>query len=267
MKTILCCATLLLFAGVFTACDKKHDDPTEATGQLILEFDNRVGTDNLTLHTTDQPYQNALGQSFNVSTLKYYISNIRLKTADGQVFEDAISADGAEGYYLIDEAKSDSRMVTLTDVPVGDYTELTFTLGVDANRVDQGAQTGALDVANNMFWSWNMGYVFLMMEGASAASPEDDGEIGYHVGGYKTDTSNPNLVDNLKEITLSFNGNPATVRENVRPEAHLYVDVLEFFKTPTTVDFSVNPHRHSPASCADIADNYVDAFSVNHIHN
>ena len=52
-------------------------------------------------------------------------------------------------------------------MPAGNYNSLSFLLGVDSMHNVSGAQTGALDPANDMFWTWNSGYVMAKMEGAS----------------------------------------------------------------------------------------------------
>ena len=53
----------------------------------------------------------------------------------------------------------------LADIPNGEYTKVNYTIGVDAARNTEGAQDGALDLVNGMFWSWNTGYIFMKMEG------------------------------------------------------------------------------------------------------
>jgi len=100
----------------------------------------------------------------------------------------------------------------------------TFTIGVDASQVDEGAQTGPLDPAKGLFWSWNSGYIFMAIEGVSPASTETDEAFQYHVGGYKEDVSNVNLVNNMKTITLNF-GDVAPVKPEHQPEVHLVFDV------------------------------------------
>ncbi|WP_316930094.1 MbnP family protein, partial [Hymenobacter sp. IS2118] len=47
-----------------------------------------------------------------------------------------------------------SQLLALKDIPVGDYQSVSFTVGVDSARNVAGAQTGALDPNNGMFWTW-----------------------------------------------------------------------------------------------------------------
>ncbi len=252
-----------IFAFALSCSD---DDSTSDTAPITLEFDNIVGSANLQINTSDNPYTNSKGEVYKLTSLKYYISNIRLKSADGSIYDDPIAPDGSAGYYLVDESNGESQEITLENVPSGDYTEVTFTLGVDASQVNQGAQTGALDPANGLFWSWNSGYIFLAVEGIAPASTEPDHVFQYHVGGYKADAAS-NQVNNVRTITLNFNGDSAPVRAKHKPEVHLLFDVNKFLNgSGEQVSFAANASRHSPKSCESLANNIAGSFVVDHIH-
>jgi hypothetical protein len=264
MKKILSLLCAAIIAVSFLSCS--DDDSNASSGPLTLEFDNVVGTTNLQLNTDNTPYTNSNGEAYKLTWLTYYVSNIKLKKADGTIYSDPVKSDGSAGYYLIDENDAESQEVTLENVPAGDYTEVTFTIGVDASQVDQGAQTGALDPANNLFWSWNSGYIFLAVEGVSPVSTETDNAFQYHVGGYKEDAAS-NQVNNIRTITLSFNGDTAPVRAQHEPEVHVVFDVNKFFNgAGEQVTFSANAARHSPKPCEVLADNIVASFVVDHVH-
>ncbi len=118
------------------------------------------------------------GDTLNFSTFKMYISNIKLKNTDGSYWSEN------ESYHLLDLSNPSSLLVNLSKVPVGNYTEIEFTLGIDSLRNVSGAQTGALATTNNMFWSWNSGYIFVKAEGTYL----DNGtrkNFKYHIGGFK----------------------------------------------------------------------------------
>ncbi|MBX2897067.1 MAG: hypothetical protein KF763_16595 [Cyclobacteriaceae bacterium] len=258
---------LLITVAFLVAACSENEEPADTNGSLKIEFDNVVGSANLQLNSTNQPYTNSLGETFNVTWLTYYISNIKLKRADGSYYIDPVVNDGSKGYYLIDEADAASQVLTLQNIPPGEYTELTFTVGVDANQVTQGAQVGVLDPAKGLFWSWNSGYIFFAIEGIAAASTQPENVFQYHVGGYKLISGNANLVNNLRDVTLSFNGDNPIVNGSKTPEVHLLMDVLKAFNGPgSTVTFTANASRHSPVACVDIANNVQAAFVVDHIH-
>jgi hypothetical protein len=258
--------TIICFLFVLSSC-KKDEVVSSAPGTLTLEFDNIVGDANLQLNIANTPYTNAKGEAFKLTWLTYYVSNIKVKKADGTLFIDPVKPDGSTGYYLIDEADADSQEVVLKNVPAGDYTEVTFTIGVDASQVNQGAQTGALDPAKGLFWSWNSGYIFFAVEGVSPVSTQTDNVFQYHVGGYKEDATSATAANNIKTFTLSFNGDKATVNSAHAPEVHMLMDVKKFFNgAGASVSFATNASRHSPKACVDIAGNIAGAFTVDHIH-
>lgn len=240
------------------SCSDKNETATDS-GPITLEFDNVVGTANLQLNTDNTPYTNSKGESYKVTWLTYHVNNVKVKREDGTMFED-------HGYYLVDEMDATSQEITLQNVPAGNYTEVTFTIGVDANKISQGAQTGVLDPAKGLFWSWNSGYIGLAIEGISPASSEEDHVFQYHVGGYKTDAVS-NQVNNVRTVTLSFNGEAAPVRPQHKPEVHLLFDVNKFLNgNGEQVTFTENASRHSPLPCQHLADNIPGAFVVDHIH-
>ncbi|MCZ8022576.1 MAG: hypothetical protein O9302_12980 [Cyclobacteriaceae bacterium] len=266
MKNILIAITILFSAFVFIQCTEDEVTSTE-NGTLKLEFDNVVGTSNLQLNTSNFAFENALGEDFKVTWLSYYISEVRLKKEDGTYFVDPVAFDGSKGFYLIDEADAESHVIELKDVPPGSYTEVTFKIGVDASQMTQGAQTGPLDPSIGLFWSWNSGYIFFAMEGASPVSTAEGNALVYHVGGYKTLDGSPNLVNNIKEITLTFNGDNPIVDADEDPQVHIIMDLKKFFNGPAgNISFASNSVRHSPASCVDVAQNMAAAFNVDHIH-
>src|SRR5690606_20878888 len=112
-----------------------------------------------------------------------YISNIKLQTNSG--VEYVVPQDS--GYFLIMEDEPSSQVITLSNVPAGDYDKITFTIGVDSLRstMDISKRTGVLDPTqghDGMYWTWNSGYIFFKMEGTSPAAPADqDHKFYYHI--------------------------------------------------------------------------------------
>ena len=157
----------------FTACKKEDvtpETPTAAKAVLSIQFDNIAGDRNLQLNTGS--YTNAAGESFNISLLQYFISNIKVTNSSGREF--TVPADSS--YFLVSEANAASQFVKVK-VPEGDYQILSFVLGVDSLRstMDISRRTGVLDpsggMGDGMYWGWNSGYIFFKMEGESAAAP------------------------------------------------------------------------------------------------
>src|SRR6218665_36478 len=256
MKTIkLLSIALLAFSFTISSCKKDgEEEPTRVTaegtsGSVTLHFENMVGDSALVLNT--QNYVNANNDTFNVSKFNYYISNIKLTRRDNSLYTES------ESYHLLKANESGSLDISLANVPFGSYTSIQFMIGVDSARNVSGAQTGALDPANGMFWSWSTGYIMAKLEGTSPQSTGSGHMIMMHMGGF----SGVNSV--LRTVSPSFNTQTANVSSTVVPEIHFKVDLLEMLQSPHTIDFSILNVIHMPGSDAKtVADNYADMFSV-----
>ncbi len=286
MKTFPLYALLALALFSFAACEDDEITTPQTLGTFEVEFENVVGPQenqrafNLSaVGSTDFPYTNAAGQPYNITHLKYYISEVVLEGPNGERFENpmSVSATDAHGYYLIDAANPSSLTFDLEDVPSGQYNKISFLLGVDSTGVLEGAAGGVLDPATSgMFWSWNSGYVALKVEGQSPVSPggasgntivpaNEDG-IVFHLGGWKNIPNTPFRYNNQR-IVLEFDTN-ARVGEGLHPSVHLEMDVETLFSGPeTTVDFATgNVNVHRPVDGAAMSENAAAAFRYDHIH-
>lgn len=258
---------ILLFVTAvvsLSACRKKPDPvvPPQvidsggvnvADGHLKIVFENRVGGQPLQLNTG--VYINAAGDTFSVSMYKYYISNIKLWRADSSYYAEP------ESYHLVNEALFDSKSFILHSTPVGNYTSISFIIGVDSGRNVSGAQTGALDPANAMFWDWNTGYIMAKLEGTSPQSGAPGKNISFHMGGFY---GKFNVVRNVSLMLPQ----PAIVTAAKTPEIHIKSDVLEWFKNPLTISFAAHYSITNPGGDAALmADNYADMFTVDHVEN
>lgn len=241
--------SLLISSGLFiTSCN--DDTPTETAGTVTLEFEHLFDGDAFELGTK---YTTSNGDEFDANKLLYYVSNISLSNDDG-----TNTYEVPESYYLVDITDAESLELDLSDIPNGEYTKVDFLIGVDSARNVDGAQEGALDVANGMFWSWNMGYIFFKMEGMV----QDSIEFRYHIGGFRS------TANNVKQIAASVpTGSPIVVNGSTST-AHFMVDIAEFFKNPVDFDAVATPDVAMPnASSLIISDNYKDMFMLDHVHN
>ncbi len=261
---------LLLFAfctTVFTSCKNEQPEPAGDgdTNNLTLEFDNRVGAQKLVLGTT--PYKNDFGEEFSVTTLNYFISNVSLKKTDGTVVK------FPDQYFLIRQVDSNTWEPELKNVPAGDYSEVSFMVGVDSLKSASpiAGRTGVLDTyaygEDNMWWGWNSGYIFFKFEGTSPVVPANGAGLRpfqYHVGGYGGYTNR--APNNIRTVTLPLNGT-ATVRKSISPTIHFVVNLQKFFNSTTALKLQETKSVHDPSVAAPLANNYVKMFTVDHIHN
>lgn len=234
----------------FSACKDNEVDPNDK-GALRIELEHTFGTSPLALGTT---YTTSQDEELSLTTFKYYVSNVVLTKTDNSTWAQP------ESYYLVDASSPASTMLEISDVPVGDYKSVTFTIGVDSLRNVSGAQTGALSTENGMFWSWNSGYIFFKAEGASPQAM--DGNFVYHVGGF----SGANNA--LRTVTLNFDGSQAEVRKDAVPQVHVGVDAAQAFNSAPALLIANTAMIHMPgAAASEMATRYQNMFEFEHIHN
>jgi hypothetical protein len=222
---------------------------------VLLDFSNVVGALPLSLGSATN-YTNSSGEQFTVGKLKYYISNVQLMKGTVPAYT------MPESYFLVDQASSASRTCTITNVPADTYTGVRFLIGVDSTRNVSGAQVGALDPVNGMFWTWNSGYIFFKMEGSSPAAPAG---ITYHIGGFR----NANNTNALRTVDIPF-GSGSLVVDGHRPaEIFVKADVLKVFSGPPNVISiaNINFQMAPGGNALLIADNYAQMFSFLTINN
>ncbi|MEJ8800785.1 MbnP family protein [Pontibacter sp. H249] len=221
----------------FSACS--DDDENNALGTVALEIQNMVGTESLELE--DKTYTSPAGDTYAVSNFKYYISNIKLLSQDGQtVFMEP------DSYHLI--AQGGKSSFELKDVPAGVYNKLELSIGVDQARNLSTDQYGDLDPSNEMAWDWDTGYKFLTLVGPYTGDTRS-GNLVFHVGGDA----------NYKTITLDL---PQAVDVRTKPKYNLVLlaDVNELFQGPNLIDFDVmNTGGHGTGPSM-IAENYSNGF-------
>ena len=220
---------------------------------MVIRFENMVNGRHITLN--DSNYLNPFGETYTISKFRYYITNIKLES---------VRRTGKESnsYHLIDEAKPGSRNFSCT-IKEGEYSSMSFLLGVDSIHNVSGAQTGALDPLNDMFWTWNTGYVMAKLEGISSSSLLRNNIFEYHIGGFKGN----NCV--LQNIDLRFpSDEKVMVRKGHITEIIIQANINEWWTGSTDLKISTNASITTPGIFArKISANYAKMFVVQKVFN
>lgn len=172
-------------------------------------------------------YRNSLQQSYTISRFKYYIGKVTLRSVEGRA---AIQ----DGYFLIDAGEPESCRIVLKDIPDGQYSSLSFIVGVDSADNCSGAQSGALDPVNGMFWAWNTGYIFLKLEGRTPSSTAPGHLFEYHIGGYLPPWNN------IMQVLLPFD-KPVQVTGGKSILPDIAVNAAVLLQPDQPVDFARMP--------------------------
>jgi hypothetical protein len=264
LNQLICLAALASFT-LFTACDKEDDTPSSGDrapaptgpGTVMVDISNVAGSVNVD-ETGGTNYVNSSNESFNVTFLKYYLSNFEL-------FNDTSVHSVSDTYFLVDEESQPSTILELKNVPAGYYKGIRFMIGVDEDKfnyltVNGIIPTGSLDPVNNMMWTWNTGYIHFKMEGTYNNSP--DSLYFYHIGGMTGNFAGQRTVE------IFFGGDSLKVNGSQAADIHLLADVLKIFSGNSDVSLSGVHNVMSPGvNSVMIANNYAAMFLFDHLHN
>ena len=112
----------------------------------------------------------------------------------------------------------------LNNVPARDYHQVEFALGVDAEANGSIRSVGDLDPNGRMAWSWDVGYKFILFEGALQLN-ERVIPLVYHVG----------FDENYTPLSFSRDASVEPLSTSV---IDFSVDVLQMFKGHETIDMA-----------------------------
>lgn len=232
---------------VCVACACVNVTAQSASGNVRIEFHHMVGEQQLEF---DSRYQNSLGEPFTVRKFRYYISNIEFSDTTSDKYYRL-----KDQYFLINEADPHSKTMILK-IPNGIYNRISFLIGVDSLKNVSGAQSGALDPLNDMFWTWKSGYVMAKLEGQSGVSTLPHKIFEYHIGGF-TGTHNV-----LGRVTLSL---PFAVEAHAQKKAavHIAADINRWFDGMHQLSIAQHPACTSIGALAkQFSENYLQMFTI-----
>jgi len=218
----------LLFAIIiFTGCNS--DDDNDTTGQnanVTFSFTHNWDGANFTnANFGNTNYTNANGDVLNIERLRYLISNIKFKKANGEtvVFD---------GYHLVDVSQTGTLSFSPSlNAPLDNYSSMTFIFGlVEANNI-----SGAYPDLNSVSWNWpdmlGGGYHFMQMDGNYQIENSSFAPFNFHHGTARV--SEGIFEQNFFEVNLA--GFTLTSDADIE----IKMNIAEWFKNPNTWDLNV----------------------------
>lgn len=225
---------------LFFSC-KKHEAPLEFTK---AKFTLKLNVGSYLAEWDTIKYQNAAGNKYAIHTLNLYISNVEIKTADGKKYT-------SKKIFYLDPLFSNKNNFNLDSIPIGEYNELTFYLGIDSLRNKTFALPATTDNLN-MAWPDIMGggYHFIKLEGHYLDTANIKQGFAVHLG------KNPNLPS-VKILH-------AMHQKSVNQEYILAFDINEVFMNPYLYNFNIdnNYTMSDSGAMSKIKTNISDAFKV-----
>jgi len=219
---------LILLAAVLVSCEN-NDGPKNNT--LSIRFNIMAGNTPLLYNVNYMLDTNTI----QFTQVRFYMSQpVFSSGAESVAFNDS--------YYLADAAYVENTW-EIGDVGKRTFDGVALGFGVDSSRNTQNGTQAipaysydvnhALSVSNNMYWSWNPGYIWMKLEGRMDANHDGDlddaGEtFGIHTG------LDPAYVFVSRTFVFSMNDEPKTINVDV--------NVLRFFDN---YDLLAHPNSHA----------------------
>lgn len=245
MRTLFICC-FLCFACVDGIAQPAHKKTTPTkNGYVKITFKNTINGQPVVLN--DSVYTNPFRETYRIKKLKYYISNFQFSLVSIKKIVPVKQC------FLINQADDSSLSITL-EVPATRYDEMGFLLGVDSVLNTSGAQTGALDPLNDMFWTWHSGYIMQKLEGTSPQSNIVNNKFEYHIGGYEGESSV------LQTIWLNH---AISVEKGKTTSIIINADIGKYWNAAYPVKISETPVCSTPGALAKkLAGNFSTVFSI-----
>jgi hypothetical protein len=193
-------------------------------------------------------YRNAYGEQFSVTRLQYYISNICFYNGNRIVYN-----SGDKVFYI--DARNPVYHLQLDGVPMGNYSSVSYEIGLDAGKNWQGFLPNNLD-NKDMEWPASIGggYHFMKMEGYWKNATTQKTEIGYamHLG------DNQSLVWGISYPIGMI------IQAGMTNNLLFRMNVSQWWKSPHTYSLDVNGNytMGNDTLMAMIRDNGIDVFDI-----
>lgn len=238
----------LIPMALVLSCQKKTDTAATAV-PVTISIQHVAGVAALQLGTQ---VTIASGDPLTINVFKYYLSNFSV------VYDNNEEQKIPDSYFLVDEASAASKSFSIP-VKAGQIKTLRFWIGVDSARNVSGVQTGALDPANGMFWTWNSGYIFAKLEGRSFVSTAPLQAVTYHIGGFRTGQNA------LRQVSIPFSTS-LPITSGSRFNVILQADILKWFSGAAAISIATESTTMEPGALAlKIANNYANMFSLKEV--
>ncbi len=207
---------LILAISVFIiGCGGK--DPQPNNGIVTFQIENQLNGQMLDLGATQGT--TALGDTFEIGSLKMMLSNFKFYKDGALVFTET------DSYHLIDQSDASTHNFTIEDIPVGDYDQIEFAIGVPQEDNNSSAQKGDLATNNGLFWAGWGNYIFYRFDGVLVQG-DTTMSISYHVGGNEAFRTTSHDISNTELI----------ITEGATSTVHIKGEVAELFTGADDID-------------------------------
>jgi hypothetical protein len=245
-----------------SSCDK---DPVIIDDDLIggkvrLTFAHFINGQDITYDTI--MYVNEAGNHYEVNEVRYFISDITFHKANGSK---VVLKGSNEIKYVDKDYPNTLNWLVNQDIPVGSYTNITFTFGLDSIKNQSNIFVNAPEM--NMFWPSYLGggYHYLQLNMKWLDHPLEPSMNACHLGIGQIKDSGGNIIGFIhNNFTVTLPNSAFSIEKGKTTTIPIVMNLENWFKNPHTYDFNYwgGSIMENQDAMAQIAANGNDVFST-----
>lgn len=225
---------IILFIAVFTlgACKKKDEDSNKkSVNKKSVVFNFQAKANGMSDFMNGMiMFQNAKGNKFGVTKLKYLVSDIILHKTDGTTIH-------INGYHFVNVNDEQTLSYTpSTKITAGsyDYIQLVFGLTPENNKPNSHQDLNVLS------WNWpdmmGGGYHFMQLEGKYITNTDDTTSYQTHLGATIDPNNTSDTLNN--DITIKMNKNFVVSDASSVVSIPIIMNIDQWYENPHTIDLN-----------------------------
>ena len=225
-------ALILLVYSCYTNEEETYN------GTLRFEIDHMV--QHVPLDVDNMIYTNAAGNQYEISEIQWFISDVSLVDAEGQIY----SLSNSDWVHYIDTDLPETHSWTIMDgVKPGEYKMIKFVFGIKGEKNAPIMFTDPPE--SNMMWPYFMGgdeggYHYMKLNGFWIDNQSRRAPFNFHIGVgqiYDDDARISGFIQNWFEVELPLSSFTMPAGGNVT--AQIIMNIENWFKGPYNYDHDV----------------------------
>jgi len=215
-------AIIILSVVGFSSCVEDEVPGLQQTNVSLNFKHNWGGTTVTSTNFNTIQYFNENNDELSIEKLRYLISDVTFHKANGETIV-------IHGYNLVDVTNSENiSYVTPIQIPIGTYTNVSFTFGFDNTDNVDGAYADLNSASWNVPMMMGGGYHFMQLEGKFINNVAAEQGYQYHTIKAVNNTDPMNLV--FQDTFFTVNLGPIIVHNNSSVDVNM--NIAEWFKDP-----------------------------------
>lgn len=247
-------AIIVFSVVVFSSCVEEDIPGLQNTNVSINFKHDWDGTNVSSTNFNTIQYFNENNDELSIEKLRYLISDVTFHKSNGQTIV-------VEGYNLVDVTNDENLTYVLpTQIPIGTYSNVSFTFGFDNDDNTDGVFTDLNSASWNVPMMLGGGYHFMQLEGKFINNIASEQGYQYHAIRAVDNADPMNLV--FQDTFFTVNLGEVIVRNNSSFDVKM--NIAEWFKNPHSWNLNDLNSMLMPNFAAQVKmyDNGQDAFNL-----